>query len=281
MNTNMDSNINEYLPEYIIDGLTLRVINKVGNFYSDCTPKNNAGIIQACMAIEKNVQQVYSVIASARNKMATNRGCGFVYKHYLTSVFVLLYYRHRDEESYQILVFKQLKLSMGDFAGKTIITEEIDKMLEEEAKLRSLQEKQRDKQTDNKGVDDKAEKRIAKLEKENNDLKNMLKEYSGDDEFDGTKKPYFTTNQIAIAAYFLFDGKSINILNNQLAWAKFLSKLTRRNSQNIREVLGILYSNMTVLKKDAIVVADAFDAIAPAIAEKIRKNFDIVATTQE
>ena len=272
---------NEYLPEYILDGLTLRVINKLGNFYQDCTPKSNADVIKACRTIEQNVQQVYSVIANAKRSMNQNGGYGYRYRHFLTSVYVLLYYRHRDEEAYQMVVFTHLKPEMGDFAAKIVIKEVVDKMLEEDAKLRSMQEKKHDEQTSNKSTGSEAEKQIAKLEKENSDLKSLLKEYTGDEELDGNKKPYFTTNQIAIAAYFLFDAQDINILNNQLAWAKILSKLTRRNSQNIREALGILYSNMTALKKDAIVVAEAFDAVAPAIANKIRKNFDIVATTLE
>ena len=277
----MENNFNEYLPEYILDGLNLRVINKLGYFYQDCTPKNNADVIKACRTIEQNVQQVYSVIANAKRSMNLNSGYGYRYRHFLTSVYVLLYYRHHDDESYHMIVFPQLKSEMGDFASKTLIKEVIDKMLEEDAKLRSIREKKHDEQTSNKSADVEAEKQIAKLKKENSDLKSLLKEYTSDEELDGNKKPYFTTNQIAIAAYFLFDAQDINILNNQLAWAKILSKLTRRNCQNIREALGILYSNMTVLKKDAIVVADAFDAVAPAIANKIRKNFDIVATTQE
>ena len=272
---------NEYLPEYILDGLTIRVINKLGNFYTDCTPNNNSEVVKACRTIEQNVQQVYSVIANAKRNMNQTYGYGYVYRHFLTSVYVLLYYRHCGDDRYQLVVFPQLKPEMGDFANKTIIQEEIGKMLVEEAKLRSLSVKNRNEKSDINCIDDEAEKQIAKLEKENNKLNSLLKEYTGDEESDGTKKPYFTTKQIAIAAYFLFDAQDINILNNQLAWAKILSKLTRRSCQNIREALGIIYSNMTALKKDAIVVADAFDAVAPAIAEKIRKNCDIVVTTQE
>lgn len=272
---------NEYLPEYILDGLTIRVINKLSNFYTDCTPNNNSEVVKACRTIEQNVEQVYSVIANAKRNMKQNLGYGYVYRHFLTSVYVLLYYRHCGDEPYQLVVFKNLKPEMGDFANKTIIQEEIDKMLVEKAKLRSLSVKNRNEKSDINCIDDEAEKQIAKLEKENNKLNSLLKEYTGDEESDGTKKPYFTTNQIAIAAYFLFDAQDINILNNQLAWAKILSKLTRRSCQNIREALGIIYSNMTALKKDAIVVADAFDAVAPAIAEKIRRNCDIVVTTQE
>ena len=48
----METKDNEYLPEYILDGLTLRVINKLGNFYLDCTPKNNSDVIKACRTID-------------------------------------------------------------------------------------------------------------------------------------------------------------------------------------------------------------------------------------
>ena len=276
----METKDNEYLPEYILDGLTLRVTNKLGNFYSDYSPNNNADVIKACRTIEQNVQQVYSVIANAKRNMNQNGGYGYKYRHFLTSVYILLYYRHRDDEPYQLVVFPQIRLEMGDFANKTIISEVIGKMLEEDARLRSMQEKSPNEQTGNKSVDAEAEKQIAKLVKENNNLKSLLKEYTGDEVTDGSKKPYFTTNQIVIALYFLIDSNDIRILDNQSAWAKFLSKLTRRNSQNIRETLGEINSDMTILKEDAIVVANALDAVAPAIAEKIRKNFDIIATTQ-
>ena len=275
----MENTLNEYLPEYILDGLTLRVINKLGNFYSDYTPKNNADVIKACKTIEQNVQQVYSVIVNARRSMKRNSGYGSEFRHFLTSVYIVLYYRHRDEEPYQVLVFPQLKAEMGDFAAKTIMNEELDKMLEEDAKLRSVQEKKHDEQTGNKDVDAETEKQMANLRNEVNHLKSILKEYTGE-ELDGSKKPYFTISQIAIAAYFLFDAQNINIMDNQSASAKFLSKLTRRNGQNIRKYLGKIFSDMTDLRKDAIVVADAFDTVAPTIAEKIRRNFEIVATTE-
>ena len=139
---NMENTLNEYLPEYILDGLTLRVINKLGNFCQDCMPKNNADVIKACRTIEQNVQLVYSVITNAKRNMNTYlNGYGYRYRHFLTSVYVLLYYRHCNDEPYQIVVFPQLKLEMGDFANKTIIKEVVDKMLEEDAKLRSMQEK--------------------------------------------------------------------------------------------------------------------------------------------
>lgn len=118
------------------------------------------------------------------------------------------------------------------------------------------------------------QKENEELSKRNQQLEALVREYT-DEEPDGTKKPYFTTNQIAIAAYFLFGEGNIRVLDNQQAWAKFMSKMSRRNSQNIREALSKINSNMEDLKGDAIIVANALDAVAPAIAEKIRKNFEV------
>ena len=125
------------------------------------------------------------------------------------------------------------------------------------------------------GSNSSLQKENEELSKRNQQLEALVREYTGDEGLDGTKKPYFTTNQIAIAAYFLFGEGNIRVLDNQQAWAKFMSKMSRRNSQNIREALSKINSNMDDLKGDAIIVANTLDAVAPAIAEKIRKNFDV------
>lgn len=135
--------------------------------------------------------------------------------------------------------------------------------------------------TTNKNLSDTLEDNVS-LQKENEELSRrnqqleaLVREYTSDEKPDGTKKPYFTTNQIAIAAYFLFGEGNIRVLDNQQAWAKFISKVSRRNSQNIREAFSKINSNMEDLKSDAIIVANALDVVAPAIAEKIRKNFEV------
>lgn len=137
----MENPQKEYLPDYILSGLTLRLFNKLGGFYSDCLPKNNPNVIKACESIEQNVQNVYNVITDAIEKMSNNRNLGYVYRHFLTSVYVLVYYRHRDEDDYQLVVFDPLKDKMGDFASKNIINQTVDKMLEEDVKLQAIQAK--------------------------------------------------------------------------------------------------------------------------------------------
>ena len=117
------------------------------------------------------------------------------------------------------------------------------------------------------GIDWK--KLMDKLEKENKQLKAILKEYTGEE----GEKGYFTTNQIAVATYMLLDAAKMRLLDNQFGWAKLISKIARRNQQNLRDAYGKINRNMEALKDDASVVAEAYDSVAPKIAEKIRNNF--------
>lgn len=274
----MECNTTEYLPEHILAGINLRVINRLG-LYSDCTPKNNTDVIKSCRLIEQDILQVYSVIEDSMNRMKANLGKGYRYRHFLTSIFILLYYQHHNEKNYQLLVFPQLENHMGDFAKEPFLTSEIDKMREENAQVQSCY-----KDTDIKRKDSNSLEVdniiINKLRNENKILKSILEEYTGEKET-GTRQVYFNTSQIAIALYFLADAKDVRILDNQKAWAILMSKIVRRNCQNIRKSLGELNSDMLSLKKDAIIVAQAYDSVEPRIADKIRKNFDIVVTTQE
>ena len=133
--------------------------------------------------------------------------------------------------------------------------------------------------TSNNDVVEKLQKECKLKDKEIKKLKSILKEYT--DEEVTKDKPYFTTNQITIALYFLLDNAKIRILDNQSGWALFFSKIVRRSIQNIRGGFSNINKDLSSMKKDAAVVADAFDAVAPVIAEKIRKNCDIVVTTKD
>ena len=97
------------------------------------------------------------------------------------------------------------------------------------------------------------------------------------------KKTQNAPSQIATSnnEYFLLDNAKIRILDNQSGWALFFSKIVRRSIQNIRGGFSNINKDLSSMKKDAAVVADAFDAVAPVIAEKIRKNCDIVVTTKD
>lgn len=117
-------------------------------------------------------------------------------------------------------------------------------------------------------------KQVKELEKENKQLKAILKEYTGEEQ-ESVQKKYFTTDQIAIATYFLLGEEKIKVMDNQQSWANVVSKISRRNSQNIRTVFGKINTDMVQLKDDASVVAKALERVAPKIAEKIRNNFEL------
>lgn len=123
------------------------------------------------------------------------------------------------------------------------------------------------------------QKELERKDKEIERLKAIIQEYTGEEVSKG--KPYFSTNQIAIAVYFLLDSNNIRILDNQSGWAQFISKVVRRNYQNIRDGFGQINKDLEVLKDDAEIVAKALDGVAPTLANKIRNNANIVVTPTE
>lgn len=121
------------------------------------------------------------------------------------------------------------------------------------------------------------QKEFEKLKKENERMKKLIEEYTGQKEY---KKPYFNTNQIAIATYFLFHEK-VNVMDNQLSWSVIVSKISRRNAQNIRTCFGDINTDLLKLKDDAEIVAKSLDDINPFLADKIRNNFEIEANDEK
>jgi hypothetical protein len=80
----------------------------------------------------------------------------------------------------------------------------------------------------------------------------------------------------------MLDSVNIRILDNQSGWANIISKIARRNVQNLRDAFGQINKDIEKLRKDdAKIVANAFDDVAPTLANKIRKNAKIVATITE
>lgn len=123
------------------------------------------------------------------------------------------------------------------------------------------------------------QKELEQKDKEIKRLQAIIEEYTGEVASKG--KPYFSTNQIAIAVYFLLVSDNIRILDNKSGWAQFISKVVRRNYQNIRDGFGQINKDLEELKEDAEIVAKALDGVAPTLANKIRENANIVVTTQE
>lgn len=127
----MDMNNKQFLPQYTLDQLLQRVCSRLP-YYGQYNMWKDAP--ELCMRIESEPRAVDSVILMSKNKYdssVTQR----IYKYHLmlTYVYMLLYYRHRDDQIYQIIVFPELLKYVSTYVGdalKNIIQPEINKILE-------------------------------------------------------------------------------------------------------------------------------------------------------
>ena len=128
-----------YLPKYTLDQLSERVCLKL-SFFSNKFNTSNIwnGIPELCVRIEDEPRAVSSVFADVKREDQRINTDPIVFTHniILTRVYVLLYYRHRDDAIYKAIVFPELKKHMGIYADdkqlKYIIHAETDKILEQD-----------------------------------------------------------------------------------------------------------------------------------------------------
>lgn len=137
----------QFLPQYTLDQLSERVCLRLSYFRNFFNASNMwEGIMERCQKIEDEPRAVNSVIAETKKlikEMVSNPQVSL--NHFiLTRVYIILYYRHRDDQIYKAVVFPELKRYMGIFAGEKQIAEiihaetnkiiELDKLLEEAKK---------------------------------------------------------------------------------------------------------------------------------------------------
>lgn len=137
----------QILPLYTLDQLSERVCLKLPLFsYSYNAGNMWEGIIERCQKIEDEPRAVDSVIAEAKKltkEMASNPRIR-LYHFILTRVYIILYYRHRDDQIYKAIIFPELKRYMGFYAEEKQLAEiihaetnkiiELDKLVEEAKK---------------------------------------------------------------------------------------------------------------------------------------------------
>lgn len=134
----------QFLPQYTLDQLSERVCLKLPHFWNFFNAGNMwEGIIERCQKIEDEPRAVDSVIAEARKltKGIITTPQIRLYHFILTRVYIILYYRHRDDQVYKAIVFPELKRYMGFYAEEKQLAEiihvetnkiiELDKLLEE------------------------------------------------------------------------------------------------------------------------------------------------------
>ncbi|MBO4673554.1 MAG: hypothetical protein J5616_04320 [Bacteroidaceae bacterium] len=127
----METNNNQFLPQYTLDQLSERVCARLSYFGNYKTWER---IPELCMRIEAEPRAVDSVIIETKSTYSSSVAQN-IYKYHLilTRVYMLLYYRHRDDRVYQAVVFPELTKNMNGYAGETlkaIIHPEIDRIIE-------------------------------------------------------------------------------------------------------------------------------------------------------
>lgn len=182
MNNNAD-----FLPKFTLDQLADCVAMKVDYFNRQLNPDNVWNIetvIKPCRMIEDEPRYVNSVIVEAK-KDNVHFVSGTNIKQYhaiLTRIYILLYYRNRDDECFKKYVFPRLINNMGVYSDDKIlkvkINQEIDKIKEqdklfEQARKSPKSQQEVNNQTDidyNKTVEE-LQRQIVKLTIDNNTLK--------------------------------------------------------------------------------------------------------------
>ena len=182
MNNNTD-----FLPKFTLDQLADCVAMKMEYFKRRLNPDtvwNIETVIKPCRMIEDEPRYVNTVIVEVK-KDTSSFEPGTNIKRYhaiLTRIYILLYYRNRDNECFKKYVFPRLINNMGGYGVDNIlkykINQEIDKIKEQDKlfeQARKPKEAQRkdDNQTttDYNRIIEEQQKQIDTLSIENGKLK--------------------------------------------------------------------------------------------------------------
>lgn len=139
-----------YLPKYTLDQLSERVCMKLTFFSNKFNTLNMwNGIPELCVKIEEEPRAVSSVIADVKHEDQRINTTPPIYSRnlILTRVYILLYYRHRNDTIFQAVVFPDLIQHMGIYADdnslRKIINSGIDKVLEIDKLMEEAKEKRK------------------------------------------------------------------------------------------------------------------------------------------
>lgn len=111
--------------------------------------------IKLCKKVESNVREVDNAILEARKDKwyyDYNASKPYVYQMTVTLMYILLYYRHYDDEIYRAVVFPELKKNMGIYGEKLLV--DIKTRIYEVLQIDHLLEKSKRKKKVLPNVDD-------------------------------------------------------------------------------------------------------------------------------
>ena len=134
-----------YIPEYTLDRIEEEVCKKMPAFIQYAGWKK---VIPACIMIEQEPLGIYGCLTNTIKEVTMNQINPFNIQHVRAAIkcriYMLLYYRHRDNELYKVAVFPYLIEKMREEKFDydiEWINKRIDQIIKLEWRVRELREK--------------------------------------------------------------------------------------------------------------------------------------------
>ncbi len=124
----------QFLPEFTLNQLSLKVCMKLPNFMKNMNrAKMWEGIPETCIRIEDEPRTLDTVIAEYLQYDTKLNSDPTINRSHLnlTLLYILFYYRHRDDQIYKGYVFPELKRYMGVYADDKILKDVIHAKIDE------------------------------------------------------------------------------------------------------------------------------------------------------
>lgn len=124
----------QFLPEFTLNQLSLKVCMKLPNFMKNMNrAKMWERIPETCIRIEDEPRTLDTVIAEYLQYDTKLNSDPTINRSHLnlTLLYILLYYRHRDDQIYKGYVFPELKRYMGVYADDKILKDVIHAKIDE------------------------------------------------------------------------------------------------------------------------------------------------------
>ena len=132
-----------YLPQYTLNQLADRValqLDYIKQLFKADSVWN--GIFELCQTIEEEPRNVNTVILESKKDNVNVLPSKSVkrYQIKLTRIYIILYYRHKEDELFKALVFPELQKNMGIYKENKILIEKIHKVIDDIIKQDELVE---------------------------------------------------------------------------------------------------------------------------------------------
>lgn len=228
------NNNSTYLPQYTLCQLADCVAMKLAYFVNIYNADNiwSAFILEKCKTIEAEPRNVNTIIVEFKksSEIIGHVSTLAVYKYHaiLTRIYIILYYRHRDDRVFQTVVFPRLIKNMGYYGkddSRIFINNEIKRMIEEDKLVEESQSTVQTRRTDDIAENNRAAsdgKRIVLAKNRNSDFTRIVQAMVTDGYFQHADKSDVTATEVGKMMLELF---SVNT-----EWKSMLQKAYSRDN---------------------------------------------------